>query len=136
MPNKIAADVAEAEFLRFTETMDLDVDKADMDEDDARGFEKQKARIIKALMAGSLVINDDGEPVFTPCQSGPDAVPITFHEPTGASLMAMDGKKKNADVSKMFSVMGNMTKTSSATFSKMVNRDLNVCLAVTTLFLG
>jgi hypothetical protein len=135
MSDKIAKEVAEQEFNRFVECMDLDVEPADMDEDDRKGFDMQKRRIISAIEAGALTINDQGEPTYTP-QRTKDAEPITFYEPTGASLMAMDRRKKNEDVGKMYAIMGDITKTHANTFSKMKMADLKVCQAITTLFLG
>ena len=98
------------------------------------GFEKQKSRIVKAICAGNLVFNDASEPVYSP-QLDTGVPSITFSEPRGASLMAMDGKKQNHDVTKMFAVMADMSKTHTNLFSKMARRDLYVCMAVTTLFL-
>lgn len=135
MTDKIAKEVAEQEFNRFVESMDLDVDPADMDEDDLTEFTKQKSRVMSAIQSGALVINDDGEPVFTPQRTN-DATAITFHEPTGASLMAMDRKKKTEDIGKLYAAMGDITKTHSNIFSKMKMSDLKVCMAITTLFLG
>jgi hypothetical protein len=135
MNNVIALEVAEQEFDRFVDSMDLDVNTAHMDADDKKDLDQLRSRIISAIQAGSLVINDNGEPVFTPQRTN-DAAPITFHEPTGATLMAMDRKKKTEDVGKLYASMGDMTKTSAATFSKMRMSDLKVCTAVTTLFLG
>lgn len=135
MSEKIAKEVAEAEFNRFVECMDLDVDPADMDEDDRKGFNQQKDRVIAAIQSGALVISDKGEPTFTPQRSN-DAEPITFYEPTGASLMAMDRKKKTEDIGKLYAAMGDMTKTHANVFSKMKMADLKVCMAITTLFLG
>lgn len=132
---KIALDVAEVEFKRFGDLMDLDLDPLDMDEDDKKGFEQQKKRVISSIQNGSLIINDNGEPVFTP-QGISDANPITFREPTGASLMAMDRKKRTEDVAKLYASMADMTGSSSGIFSKMKMRDLKVCMAITTLFLG
>lgn len=135
MSDKIAKEVAEQEFQRFVDAMDLDVDPAGMDEDDKKGFQQQKDRIIAAIQSGALVVNDNGEPVFTP-QRTKDVDAITFHEPTGASLMAMDRKKKTEDIGKLYAAMGDITKTHASTFSKMKMADLKVCMAVTTLFLG
>jgi hypothetical protein len=132
---KIAKEVAEVEFLRFADCMDLDIDLASMDEDDKKEFEKQKDRIISSIQNGNLVINENGEPVFTPKRSG-ESKPITFFEPSGATLMAMDRKKKAEDIGKMYALMGDMTKTDSSTFSKMKMGDLKICLAITTIFLG
>lgn len=135
MTDKIAKEVAEQEFNRFVDSMDLDVDPADMDEDDRKGFNQQKDRVIAAIQSGALVIKDSGEPVFTPQRTN-DADAITFHEPTGASLMAMDRKKKTEDIGKLYAAMGDITKTHANVFSKMKMADLKVCMAITTLFLG
>lgn len=135
MTDKIAKEVAEQEFNRFVGSMDLDVDPADMDEDDRKGFTQQKDRVIAAIQSGALVIKDSGEPVFTPQRTN-DADAITFHEPTGASLMAMDRKKKTEDIGKLYAAMGDITKTHANVFSKMKMADLKVCMAITTLFLG
>ena len=135
MNDKVAKEVAEQEFNRFVESMDLDVDPADMDEDDRKGFNQQKDRVIAAIQFGALVIKDSGEPVFTPQRTN-DADAITFHEPTGASLMAMDRKKKTEDIGKLYAAMGDITKTHANVFSKMKMADLKVCMAITTLFLG
>lgn len=133
--NKIASEVAEQEFNRFVDAMDLDVDPDGMDEEDLKGFETQKQRVIEAIKQGILVINDDGEPVFTP-QRTQDIESITFYEPTGASLMAMDRRKKNEDMAKMYALMGSITKVHANTFAKMKMSDLKVCQAITILFLA
>ena len=125
MNDKVAKEVAEAEFDRFVKSMDLDVDPSDMSEEDKEAFQQQKDRLI----------NDDGEPVFTP-QRTKDADTLTFHEPTGASLMAMDRKKKSEDIGKLYAAMADMTRSHASTFSKMRMADLKVCMAITTLFLG
>lgn len=133
--NVVAKDVAIQEFERFVELMDLDVDTSTMSAEDKEGFEQQKARIVKAIMRGSLVVNDNGEPIFTP-QRTKDAEAITFYEPTGAALMAMDRKKKSEDIGKFYAAMGDISKTHASTFSRMKAPDLKVCMAITTLFLG
>lgn len=133
---KIATEVAEAEFDRFVEAMDLDVDTSKMGEDDAASFETQKRRIVAALCDGSLVINEDGEPVFTPRTVEVPKGSITFYEPTGASLMASDGKKKDDRVKAMYAVMGAMTRQHPSVFANMKRRELRVCEAVALLFLG
>ena len=131
---KIAQEVAEAEFDRFTSEMDLDVDVDFMDEEDLTAFNKQKRRIIAAIMDGSLVVNENGEAVYTPRKSG-EIEPLTFHERTGASTMAMDGKKKGHDVSKTYAIMANLTKTHSSTFAKMKGIDIKVCEAIFNLLM-
>ncbi len=130
--SKVALEVAEAEFTRFAEAMDLDLDKSKMDADDQKSLAEVKAKVLRAMEDGRLVIDEKGQPVFTP-HSG---AAITFYEPTGASFMAMDSKKKGQDIAKMYAVMADMTHVDAKVFATMANRDLKVCQAVVSLFLG
>ena len=131
MEYKVAEEVARVEFERFTESMDLDLDTADMDAEDVTGFNKQKKRIIKAIKRGALVFNDDGEAVYTPQnKKSKHTDSITFHERTGASIMAMDGKKKGHDASKMYSVLADMCKVHPKTFAGLVGIDIKICEAL------
>jgi len=132
---KVDSETAENEFNRFVDMMDLDLDATFMDEEDRKGLELQKRRIVRSIQSGALVINDEGEPVFTPQRSN-EIEALTFHEPTGSAFMAMDKRKKNEDVSKMYAVMAEMSKVHSNVFSKLKGSDLKVCQAVVTLFLG
>lgn len=132
--NKVDAESANMEVDRFLEEMDIESDRGGMDEEDRAGFDNARATIVRAIRRGRLVINDSGEPVYTPASV--DTGPITFHEPTGAAFMEMDRRKKGQDVSKMYAIMAGMTKQHAKVFSDMRNRDLKVCQAVTTLFLG
>ena len=134
MTDKVALEVAEKEFDRFTNDMDLDVDEKFMDEEDLAAFNKQKRRIITAICNGSLVINDNGEAVYTPQKSG-DIEPLVFRERTGASVMAMDNKKKNHDVAKTYAVMGDITKVHQNTFAKMKGIDIKICEAIFALLM-
>lgn len=135
MENIVDKETAGVEFERFVRAMNLDANPAAMNAEDKEGFEENRDRFIGAVMLGSLVVNDSGEPIYTP-QRVNDANAITFHEPTGASLMAMDRKKAGHDIGKMFATMGDITKTSAGLFSKMFMSDLKVCMSITTLFLG
>jgi hypothetical protein len=131
---QIGRDVAESELQRFIEAMDLQEKLAgNRSEDEAAALEKNKERIITAMMRGNLVIDEKGQPVYTP-QVG-ICEPLTFYEPDGATFMAMDGAAKGKDMERMFRVMGNACKVDPSRFSKMKSRDLGVCIAIITLFL-
>lgn len=133
--SKVAIDVAEMEFQRFADAMDLDVSTGGMSAEDLEGFTQQRGRVLRAIQRGTLVINDKGEPEFSPARSDGAAV-IVFHEPTGATLMAMDAKKKGQDIGKTYASMADMTRTHASTFAKMPMADLKVCMAIFTLFMG
>ena len=134
---KVYREFAEAEFARFVDLMDLDIDEATLDDEDKKGLFENKRRIINALMAGSLVVNDKGEPIFTPARVGSSSHhPITFHEPSGSAVMEMDRKKDGHDIGKMVAVMANVTATNPAKFAGLKYADLKVCMAIMMLYLG
>jgi len=133
--SKINMEMAEAEFLRFGESMDLDFEENEMDEESLKDFIVIKKRLVASIMKGNLVVNENGEPVFTPV-SEEEKNPITFCEPSGATLQAMDKKKKGEDIGKTFAMMSDMTQTSSGLFSKMKNRNFKICQGIFTLFLA
>lgn len=132
---KVDQETATVEFNRFTESMDLDVNLAEMSEEEEAEFKKHRGRLIKALQVGSLVINEEGEPIFTP-QRGETETPIIFQEPRGSAIMAMDQKKKGHEVGKLYAIMADITGQTTGTFSKMKMSDLKICTAITTLFLA
>lgn len=131
---KVAREVAENEFQRFVDLMMLDVDVSKMDVEESKSFNQQREIILTAIQRGNMVVDDEGQPIYTPVSD--EGGPITFYEPTGATFMAMDGKKKNADMSKLFAAMADMTRQPPIRFAKMKNRDTKVCMAVFTLFLA
>lgn len=133
---KVVREVAEQEFERFADAMDLDIDTAELDAEDQAAFNKQRSRIVRAVQRGSLVFNENGEAVYTPSNPGSKHQdPITFHERTGASLMAMDGKKKNHDVAKTYAVMADMCKVHPSTFAGLKGSDVKVCEALFALLM-
>lgn len=133
---KVVLAVAEAEFDRFVEMMDLDLDTNGMDAEDLTAFNKQKNKIVRAIEKGALVVNEEGEAVYTPQnRKSKHQEAITFHERTGASLMAMDGKKKNHDVTKTYAVMGDMCKVHPNVFAGLVGIDVKICEAIFALLM-
>lgn len=128
---KVGIEVAEAEFDRFVDEMDLDLDSSKLDAEDLTAFNKQHGRVIRAIIKGSLVINENGEAEYTPANPRSRVQDtIVFHERTGASLMAMDGKKKGHDVAKSYAVMADMCKVHPNVFAGLVGVDVRVCEAV------
>lgn len=132
---KVATDVAEYEFERFIEAMDLDVDPKHLDDEDKKSFTRLKGIVIHALENGQLEVNENGEPVLHP-QTTEDKAPIIFYEPEGAAFMEMDKKRKDHDVAKQMALLAAITKQNANRFAKMKQRDLKVLNAVLMLFLG
>ncbi len=128
---------AEREFARFAEAMDLDFNEKGMDDEDRKGFYESKRIVLRELQRGSLVIDDDGQPVYTARHPKEQGKPkITFYEWTGGTLMEADKKKKDHDVTKMIAMIGEMSRQSIQRYSKMPARDFKVVQAIALLFLG
>ena len=110
-PEVIAKAVAEQEFKDFLTNMDIYVNDGEMDLDERSQFLKNKGRIIRAIQCGDLTFNEDGEAVYKPFKDGSSYKDsITFHERTGATIMAMDNRKKGHDAAKMYAMLGDLTK--------------------------
>lgn len=137
---KVAAEAAEQEFRRWADAMDIawkfDADSlAAMDDKDRKDFSVQKRIVIDGIRFGRLGCNEQGEFVFTP-QVG-NTSPLTFHEPDGAALLAIDKVNKEFHgVTKTFAVLGAITGQPPNRFAPMKNRDLSVCQAVLGFLLG
>lgn len=115
MTDKVAPDVCEGEFLRMCRARRIDTDVAEMTKGDQKLFELFKKAFVKAMRKGELVINADGNPEFTP----PGGQKITFHETTGAVLMAQDGFGTNDDIARVTAVATAMTKSAPGALSKL-----------------
>lgn len=132
---KVVKEQAEAEFENWADRNGIDIDTTSMDQEDAAQYDKQRKRIVTAIMKGNLIINDSGDAVYSLQDAIGPVDTITFYEPTGSTYMAADKKKAGQDVSKLYAMMAAMTKTTIQTFSKMKNRDLKICQGITLLFL-
>lgn len=135
MREQVAQEVAEQEFDRFVDAMRLDVDPAGWDDEDKKSFTDSRNKILAAMRTGSLVIDERGQPSYTPSY-GDNTQPVVFYRPTGATLMAMDGRKKGHDQAKLLAAMADMTRENASRFAKMDLYDLKVCQSVMLLFLA
>ena len=132
----VATKVAAEEFNRFVEAMDLDLDPDSMDAEDLTAFNKQKSRLLRSIEKGALIFNENGEAIYTPQnRRSKYQKPITFHERSGASLMAMDGKKKNHEVAKTYAVLADMCGIPPSVFTNLVGTDVKVCEALFALLM-
>jgi hypothetical protein len=135
---KVATEVAEQEFARWAYAMDLNFDPKGLDDEDKENFRRAKERLVRAMEAGHLVVDGEGRMVYTPqiANKAGERTPLVWNEPRGGDLAAMDQKKAGHDVARMYAVMARMTGVLPITFDSMVARDLKVCQAIVTLFLG
>ena len=110
------------------------VEEDQIDPDDSKAFLKIKRHFIKAVQAGHLVVDEKGQPVFTP--QGGDGGPITFFEPKGGSVMAMDTQHEKKRVHQMHALIAHMTQQPMKRFADMPMRDYAIVQMIALLFLG
>ena len=133
LPIKVARDVAEQEFNRFCDEMDVDKNTDRMTAEDSKEFNEMKGILLDALQIGVLQI--DGEGLATVYPKKGTVKELKFNELCGADYIAMDNKKDTQSFAKMFAIAGSLTKQPPATFSKLKKFDMKVCLTITKLFL-
>lgn len=134
----IDKETAELEFMRWAESMDLDFQESstdgDDDDDDKKEFKKQKSKVIAALQNGALLINDNGEAVYTPRNpKTKHKEAITFYERTGESLAS--ARKSNGKAAHIYAPMASVTKLHSSAFVNMVGIDIKTCEAIFSLLM-
>ena len=131
MIEKVDRQTAEQEFQVIADKLRLDFDTEGLDENEVRDREQDRIKIIKAIQKGYITTDEKGILTFHPS----DGDPIVWFRPNGKALMAMDKKKKSADVGKMYASMAAMTSASFTTFEDMDIADMDICLSIWTLFL-
>jgi hypothetical protein len=134
MEQRVAREVAEAEFERMCQARRIDIDMTEMDEEDTASFLDLKRKIMRAMQRGDLVVNEHGDPVYTP--PVPGAKPLTFYKATGATFMAMDEGKDRGGITKVVASLTEMTRSVKGEISKLEAPDFQVCSAIASLFLA
>lgn len=130
--DKVALEVAQAEFERMCSARRVDIDESKMSEEDRESFVDLRDKLVAAICEGSLVVADNGTPTYTP-RSGE---PITFHPATGATFMAADDIKEGKNVRKTVAMMTEMTRSKQGAFATLEAHDFKVCLSLGQLFLA
>lgn len=125
---KVAREVAEAEFERLLAAHRIDPTK--LDREGRESLADARRKIIDEICEGRITVDEKGQPTYSMQYEEGTA---TFHRPKGATLLAMDTSKK--DVHRLFAAIAEMTRQPAARFSKMDMVDLDVVIAIATLFL-
>lgn len=131
---KVAREVAESEFHRMCDARRIDTDTSVMTPDERGEWDSLREGIIKDVMAGSIVIAEDGTPTFTPA-NGSGKI-FAFHPPTGATLLALETYAGGKNIANFMAAMAEMTHVDRAEFGKMGMRDVSSCIRLAKLFLS
>lgn len=130
-------DVANQEFERWAFAMDIELNDPDRDVKKVKDDKRQRRLLVSAIQFGAMVINENGEAVYTACRSGSKYKdPITFHEKKGSTLLASDQRQEGQDIAKMYAMMADMAKVPVSAFVNMVGKDLNCCVAIAAFLMA
>lgn len=133
---KIALEVAEAEFERMCRSRRIDLEEM-LDGKDDGEFLALKGRIVRTIQRGELIVDgENGDPTYLP--PVPGAKPLRFYKPTGATFMAMDGVggKEVGQIGRMVGVLADMTRTPKGEIAKLEAPDFQFCCTLANLFLA
>ena len=96
--SKIGSDVAEEEFERFADAWRIDTDVDFMTEDDEAGFQQVKRRMIRAIMSGNAIVNNDNNIEYELFAPIGDLTTVVIKRPSGHSFTSMDAVKKSKNL--------------------------------------
>jgi hypothetical protein len=129
---KIAREVADAEFVRLCEAHRIEHD-IERDEAELAEWTALKGSIVRDIMAGTLIVGEDGNPTYTPPGSSKG---LTFRKATGATYMALETYAGGKNMQNTVAAMAEMTHTDKGEFSRLDAPDFQACLRIGKLFLG
>lgn len=134
MKNIIGRDVAEEMLQGIYDGLGID---RDIIEEDDEGKASTK-KIISALMQGRLEYKDEvfKQILLKPITGKKEITFLEIKEPTGVQLRGMsEVKKKNDDVGKAMSILGEVTGLGLPMINKLGSRDLMLSVGIISLFL-
>jgi len=131
----VAPEVAEDEFSRMCEALDLDLD--DLDKEDDERFQLLRKTVLKAIVQGRITVDQDGLATVHLKYPVGDVDSLRFKIPTGETLIALGDQKAKNQTTQSWKVLGDLTEKPSTLFGKMrQSPDLKTCQALGALFLG
>ncbi len=129
--DKVAREVAEADFERFCEMLAAYSDAPDLkDEEDKKSFTENRNRFVGAVMNGSLVVDDNGCATYT----ASNGTQLRFAEPTASQLLAVDRHKQGHGIAKQIAMIASFSGKTEAEVGKLPMRDMRILNAVTAGF--
>lgn len=137
MSEKIAQEVAEAEFERFAEIWDIDSNVGVMSLEDKAAFDAHKSRVVKEVCRGVAVIEEDGRVLYNlkyPREGG--ALEALTFDVTRGNKTVMDGFKEREQTKRGAAYIGTLAGQPVKTMLGLDPRDQKFGEALAVLFLG
>ncbi len=133
--DKITAEMAEQEFERFAKAWDLDLDTADMDEEDEKSLADAKRPILRGIRLGFIRVDDNGD-LEIDLQFGTKAGEKVSLQVNRADLLVMDKYKNKESVHKLNAYVSSLAGESPKFYSRLDPRDQKRIRAPVMLFLA
>jgi hypothetical protein len=133
---KIVLEVAEAEFERFAGSWNLDTDIETMSIEDRDDFEGHKRKIVRQIQGGRVVINEEGNIIYTLFTPVGTLAEVTIKRPKGRTYMAMDKIKEGQNIGKLLHFLSSAINQLPGVIKQMDGIDFKFLQAVYMLFLG
>ena len=134
--NIVDPETAEKEFNRLLQLWGIEDDIEDLEDDEIKIFGGIKRKLIKNLMHGSMVIEENGIVGYTLQQPKNEAfTKLALKPATGNAYMAMDKYKTHEGIHRLYAYLGSLSGLPVSVFSNMNNLDVNFCINIATLFL-
>ena len=95
--------------------------------------------LTKAIMMGTLILNDENEFEYTVSNKSPNGYAgekLIFKEPNGGAYMAMDKFKDQEGVHKTLAVASAITGKDIPWFGKISNFDYKICATIASFFIA
>jgi len=136
--SKIDKETAEMYFDEWCESWEIDNDISEMKDKDKDGFEEHKSKIVKAIMKGRLIVNDEKniEYFFAFPELARGTQSVIIKRANGRAYSSMDKYGEKESIHKLYSVISVMTGKDYAFFLDLDGIDLKVLQAVAALFLA
>jgi hypothetical protein len=135
---KIDLETAEAEFMRYCESNDFEIDETAMNDNEKESFADIKRRFIKCCREGRVEV-DGMNLKYTVSKLSPEGFAgdvVTIKRPGGNAFVGMDSFKDRESVHKLHGIMSAMTGKEIKYFSKLDIADWKFFQAVSSLFLS
>lgn len=134
----VAKEVAEEAFEEWCDANGFESDEEDLSEDELLSFKINKKTIVKAIMAGRAV-TDDEKITYTISNHSPEGfagMKLEINAPTGRFWTAMDGFKSQDTQKKIISCMSELTGKDRKFFEKIHGFDFRFLQAVVIFFMN
>ncbi len=133
--NVIGREVAEEMLKGIYDDLSIDIEMIIEEDDEGKS---SKNKIISALMQGRLEYENKifKQTLLEPITGKKEIIYLEIKEPTGVQLRGMsEVKRKNDDVGKAMSILGEVTGLGLPMINKLGSRDLMLSVGVISLFL-